>query len=97
MNSVSGEDDVTVSLSEVQDRVYAGHVIDGRILYPAFAYLVTFYIVHYLNDFKAVQEKFSWLCKQVNSVVSYVTYMWEVQDTSYISAQYMTCMIQDIS
>ena len=56
MNSVSGEDDVTVSLSEVQDQVYAGHVIDGRILYPTFAYLVTFYIVHYLNDFK-VQEK----------------------------------------
>jgi len=57
VNSVSGEDDVTVSLSEVQDGVYAGHVIDGRILYPTFAYLVTLYIVHYLNDFKQVQEK----------------------------------------
>lgn len=57
MNSVSGEDDVTVSLSEVQDQVYTGHVIDGRILYPTFAYLVTFNIVHYLNDFETVQEK----------------------------------------
>jgi hypothetical protein len=57
VKSESGEEDVTVSLREGKDRVYAEHVINGRILYPTFAYLVTFFIVHYLYIFKAVQEK----------------------------------------
>jgi hypothetical protein len=57
VNTTSGEDDVSVSLSHVQDRVYSGHVIDGRILFPTFAYLVRFFILHYLSIFKAVQEK----------------------------------------
>jgi hypothetical protein len=56
VNTTSGEDDVTVSLSHVEDRAYAGHVIDGRILFPTFAYLVRFFISHCPNIFKTVQE-----------------------------------------
>ncbi|XP_033608867.1 fatty acid synthase [Cryptotermes secundus] len=39
VDSISGENDVTVSLSHAEDRVYAGNTINGRILYPTFAYL----------------------------------------------------------
>jgi hypothetical protein len=46
VDSFSGEADVTVSLSHAEDRVYAGNVINGRIMYPTFAYLVRFALAY---------------------------------------------------
>jgi hypothetical protein len=42
VDSISVENDVTVSLSHAEDRVYAGNTINGRIVYPTFVYLVRF-------------------------------------------------------
>jgi hypothetical protein len=50
--AISGEAEVTVSLSHAEDRVYAGHIINGQILYPTFAYLVRCFLacsIHTLN------------------------------------------------
>jgi hypothetical protein len=50
VDCISGEADVSVSLSHAEDRIYAGNVINGRIIYPTFAYLVRFSL--YISFYK---------------------------------------------
>ncbi|KAJ4428213.1 hypothetical protein ANN_24228 [Periplaneta americana] len=38
-DAITGEADITVSLSHTDDQMYAGHVVQERMLYPTFGYL----------------------------------------------------------
>jgi hypothetical protein len=45
----SGERSVTISLQEESMEYLSGHVIDGRNLFPATGYLVSFIRIYFVN------------------------------------------------
>lgn len=59
--SRSGEMVIEVDLSKEADQFYAGHAIDGRVLFPATGYLVKYFLFEkfYLIVEKLNQENFN--------------------------------------